>query len=273
MNINVTAHREDSRLIMDQFYNKVTMESIRGGSVFHKVPLTKNMLSIDSNKDYTGAQITVSIHTHSKEELDTLTTFIGDLKNQPEISELAEQNEICFTIVNQDALIAFKSPYFPKFNIDVESSNNNYINITLKEREEYIDIKRMQYKCELNTNGDPSLAQVLDQIKSQFYGRRWGYSIIEEDDCDHIIVRSEKPPIIGFAQSHEILLGAPTEVRCTCSVTCQSDEDAANIGDTIHNQLVGRYEYINNQIILNIDGNMIHIIMSADINVYPIILF
>ena len=273
MDMTITTHYEDSRLIMDQFYNKISMESVKNGAVFHKVPLTKNMISIEMDEDLVGDQIAIAIHTYDKDELEVLTAFINDFEQQSEISQLIDQGKIYFKIVNQDALIIFEDPYFPKFNIDNTSVDERYINITLNERGDSSDATPIHYTCELSTNGDPSLAYVIDQVKSQFYGRRWNPSIIKTDVPDHIMVYSEKAPLIGFAQNYEIPIGEPSEVRCTCSITCPSDEDAANVGDTIYRQLVGRYEYINNQIILNIDGNMVYIIMSADSNAYPIILF
>ena len=273
MNMNVTTQGEDSRLIMDQFYNKISMESIKGGAIFHKVPLTKNILSVDSDEARTNTQITVSIRVY-EDEIDKLESFLNDFEKQPEISPLIEQEKIYFNIIHHYTLITFEFPYIPKFNIDTESDSDQYINISLKEQEKHIDESQLIYKCEVsNDEENPALAEVFDQIKSQFYGRRWTSSIVTEDTFGHIIIQSKTPPIIGFAQSHEISAGDPRMVRCTCTISCPSPEDAANVGETIYHQLVGRYEYINNQIILNIDEDKVYVIISADCNVYPIVLY
>lgn len=46
---------------------------------------------------------------------------------------------------------------------------------------------------------------------------------------------------------------ASNKVYKTIEITCTSNEEKKIVGDMIHNQLVGLEDYINSNIILNID--------------------
>lgn len=276
MKIMIFTHKEDSKMIMDQFYEKSTMISIEKGSEFRNVALSQNALSIYTDDNNAGDNIEIIMYAHNGEELNWIKEFLSEFEKQPEIVPLLSENKIFHStslLITGTVHITFRYPIIPKFNI-TEPTNAIQFNIELHEHDNRnIDDIDKDYIFGLAAHRPADCASTLDQIKSQFFGRRWGRANIHQIGPDALIVQSKNAPIIGFAHNYEIPIESCKEPRFSLKLTCPSPDDAAKVGDKIYQQLVGRYEYINNQIILNVYENEICVFICADTNIYPIVLY
>ena len=279
----------------DQLYDKyITHSTTQGGGYLFVVP-EEHFLTIGEDKvisDEETRDLIVLIDCDSPREVEDIRTQIfNGLKNSN--PELFESHVYPINSIEEDSTnfaIGFRSPVYPILNIvdtgdlaksekilDSEYKDRITILYLKEDWDDPINNKLFKYHTTIKIMDSGDTDRFFDRFESQFKGSRWRivkneYDIVNKDGIDILEVDTILPPFIGFIDEVKEFLD-PELNKYDITITCESDDDAAKLGNSIYYQLVGRYEYVNNQVILNITNNVVSLIIGNDTSIEPLIFF
>lgn len=278
----------------DQLYNKyITHSATQGGGYLFVVP-EEHFLTIGEDEvilDEETRDLIVLIECDSSGEVETIRNqiFTGLKNSNP---KLFESHVYPINSIEEDSsnfAIGFRYPVYPILNIvdigDLAKSKkildseykDRVIGLYLKEDWNYpVDNKLFKYHTTVKIMDRNNTDTFFNRFESQFKGSRWRiieneYDIISKDGIDILEVDTILPPFIGFIDEVKVI--DPESNKYEITITCKSDYDAAKLGSSIYYQLVGRYEYVNNQVILNITNNVVSLVIGNDTAIEPLIFF